>query len=243
MASIENDHVIDWLPDLVLDALTSEEMQQVCDHLAVCPTCQAELARFSQVADQLPLAVRQVSPPAALKGRLMQSIQEREAKPATAPGQISTWQRLTAFFRGRLPAFSLALIVILALGNLLLWSRLNQAVQQSGTPLQVITLSNSQYSPGAVGKLLLDPNGKYGTLVVDNLSVLDVSRQYQVWLIKGSYHTSGGVFSVNPDGYASLEILAPLPLQQYDAIGVSIEPAGGSDAPSGENVLHAFLAK
>jgi anti-sigma-K factor RskA len=237
---VEN-HVIEWLPAYVLDALTDDEMSQVAEHLAVCPTCQAELAGIQQVADELPLALAQTAPPPELKVRLMSAIHTRQVNLSTPSQPTSLGQRLGGLLRMRLPALGLALVVVMALGNLLLWRQINQANRQTSTPMRVYALANTQNSPGAVGTLVMDPNGKYGTLVVDNLATLAPGQQYQVWLIKGGERTSGGVFSVNPDGYASLEILAALPLVQYDSIGITIEPAGGSPGPTGAKVLGGEL--
>ena len=103
--------------------------------------------------------------------------------------------------------------------------------------MRVIALANTQNSAGALGTLVIDQQGDYGTLVVDKLAGLNSSQQYQIWLLKDGQRTSGGLFSVNPDGYASLEIMAPLPLAQYDSVGITIEPVGGSPAPTGAKVL------
>lgn len=245
MASIEEHYVTDWLPGYVLDALTEEEMREVSEHLRTCASCQAELAHLQQIVDELPLAVTQTAPPPELKLKVMQSIHTRQpaqrVKPVSTTEQSPFLQRLAIFFRGRLPAFGLALIIILVLGNLLLWRQVNQANHQATTPMRVYALANTQNSPRAIGTLIMDPEGNYGTLVVDKLVVLDPSKQYQVWLIKGTDRTSGGVFSVNHDGYASLEILASLPLVKYDSIGITIEPAGGSPAPTGDKVLGGEL--
>jgi anti-sigma-K factor RskA len=232
---VEN-HVIDWLPAYVLDALTDDEMNQVAEHLAVCQICQVELARLQQVAEELPLALVQTAPPPEIKARLMRAIRSRQVNPSTSR-QPTFSQRLEGLMRTRLPALGLALVVVLVLGNLLIWRQFNMANRQTSTSMRVVALANTQYSPGAIGTLIMDPNGRYGTLVVDNVAALDPGKQYQVWLIKGAEHTSGGVFSVNPDGYASLEILASLPLAQYDSIGITIEPAGGSTGPTGAKVL------
>jgi type II secretory ATPase GspE/PulE/Tfp pilus assembly ATPase PilB-like protein len=40
---------------------------------------------------------------------------------------------------------------------------------------------------------------------------------------------------------AALEIHAPEPLSSYDSIGVSVEPYGGSPAPTGDRVLSAVI--
>jgi anti-sigma-K factor RskA len=229
-------HVIDMLPAYVLDALTDEETGQVAEHLATCQTCQAELARLQQVADDLPLALVQTAPSARVKDNLMGAIHARqpEVVPSTQP---TTWQKLVGFFRMPLPAIGLALVVFLALGNLFLLRQLNLASQQAKTPMRVVALANTQNSPSAMGTLVIDHQGDYGTLVVDKLAALDPSQQYQVWLLNGGNRTSGGVFSVNPDGYASLEIMAPKALSQYDSVGITVEPFGGSPGPTGLKVL------
>ena len=232
---VEN-HVIELLPDFVLELLTDEETKQVVKHLAECPICQVERSRLQSVADDLPLALVQTSPPPAVKDRLMGAIHSPQMKIRT-PNQSPIWQRLESLLRGRLPALGLALIVVMALGNLLLFRQLNLANQRSTSTMRVIALANTKDSPQAVGTLVTDQKGIYGTLVVDNLARLDSSHQYQVWLTQDGKRISGGVFSVNPDGYASLEILAPLPLIQYDAIGITIEPSGGSPGPTGAKVL------
>ena len=115
---LEN-HVIDLLPAFVLDALTDEETNQVAEHLAVCQTCQVELSRLQLVADDLPLALMQTAPPPRVKDSLMASIHSRSSASAASP-EPSTWQKLVGLFRMPLPAVGLALIVIMAVGNLFL---------------------------------------------------------------------------------------------------------------------------
>lgn len=238
-------HVIDWLPSFVLDALTAEEMHQVSQHLALCPTCQVELARYQQVVDELPLAVAQTTPPPELKRKIMQSIHSQQpasqVQPPSSAAQPTVRQKLASLFPRHLPAYGLALIIILVLGNLIVWRQLNLTTQKSSTPLRVVILANTKYSPGAEGTMVMNPNSQDFALVVDNLASLQPEQQYQIWLIKGAQHISAGVFSVDPNGYASLHIQAPMSLEQFDAIGVSVEPAGGSPQPTGPNVFHAYL--
>jgi anti-sigma-K factor RskA len=240
-SEVEN-HVTDLLPAFALDALTDDETNQVVTHPAGCSTCQDELARLQLVADELPLALAQVSPSSAVKTRLMSAIRERQGvSPASA--RPTFWQKLAQSLWRPLPALGIVLIVILALGNLILWRQLSGSNPQAVNSMRVVALANTENSPGAVGTLVMDPRGHYGTLVVDNLAPLSPGQQYQVWLTKGDSRTSGGLFSVNYEGYASLEITAPLPLASYDAIGISIEPSGGSADPTGLRVMGVDLLK
>ncbi|HSB66071.1 MAG TPA: anti-sigma factor, partial [Anaerolineales bacterium] len=196
-----------------------------------------------QVADELPLAVMQTSPPSKLKLALMQAIHTRKEKPLTTVDHAPNRRRSPGFFRNRWPVFGLSLIILLALASLLVWQQFYHPPQLASNSLRVVNLTHSQFFPDAVGALVINPNNQYSTLVVDNLAVLDPHKQYQVWLIKGKDRYSAGVFSVNSNGYASVEIQSPQPLQLFDGIGVSVEPAGGSPAPTGENVFRASLTK
>ena len=240
MSVDNNHHVIDLLPAYVLDALTDEELGQVGEHLATCEECQAEYRGLQAVTDDLPLALARTAPPARVKTNLMRAIHARQ--PATmVPTQPTFWQRLLAGMRQRAPALGLAFIAVLAVVNVLLWHQLSLANQQAATRMRVVDIANTQYSPGATGTLIMDANGKYGTLVVDNLASLNAGYQYQVWLTRAGVRVSGGLFSVNPEGYASLEIKASSSLDQYDSIGVTIEPFGGSAGPTGDKVLGASI--
>jgi anti-sigma-K factor RskA len=79
-------------------------------------------------------------------------------------------------------------------------------------------------------------NRRIGTLIADHLEPLSPDQQYQLWLIENGDRLDGGVFDVGDDGYGSLTVRAPEPLDSY-AFGVTIEPAGGSPGPTGPRVL------
>jgi len=234
-ADFEN-HVIDVLPAYTLDILTDEETSLVAEHLTGCQTCHAEYQRLRMVADELPLALVQTTPPARVKDALMGSIHAHNKKPIPA-SQSSSWRKLTDILRFRLPALAVALILVLSLGNLLLWRQLNQVNSQATTSMRVLALANTNDAPQALGTLVIGQNGDYGSLVVDHLATLDNEQQYQVWLSRNGEHISAGLFSVNYEGYASLELIAPLPLILYDSIDITIEPTGGSPGPTGIKVL------
>lgn len=236
MLSEEQNHVLDVLPAFVLGILTDEETNYVAEHLAGCETCQVELTHLQQVADDLPLALAQTAPPSRVKEKLMLAVHSREPK-AVLTRPPAFWQRLAGPVRQWTPLLGAALIVLLAVVNLLLWRQLSFVSVHPDTPMQVIALANTSYAPGAVGTLIINQPGDYGTLVVDKLAVLDSGHQYQVWLLKAGDRVSGGLFSVNQDGYASLEIQTSKPLAQYDSVGVTVEPFGGSPGPTGSKVL------
>ncbi len=239
--SLKNEeHVKDLLAAYALDILTEVEKEQVLEHLAVCPECLAELRGYQVTTDELALASVQSVPRPAVKTSLMRQIKSRP-KPTAAPVQQTQRPGWFHFVRRSAPAWGLALLIVLAVASGFLWGRLQQMNPSSAAPLRIVALASTDNAPEARGSLVISQNGEYGTLIVDNLEALDNDHQYQLWLINDGKRSSGGVFSVNSDGYASLPIYGPLPLNQYQAVGITIEPAGGSPLPTGAKVLGGEL--
>ena len=233
--SIE-EHVIDLLPAYGLDILTGAEKDQVVEHLAICPKCRAELRTYQLTKDELGLASKQFTPRPQVKSGLMRQVTALQ-KQTSASSRIFPWRRGLDVFLRSTPVWGLALIIVLALASWLLWDQLHQDNLANPALLRVIALASTENAPGAIGSLVISQNGEYGTLIVDKLDALDTDHQYQLWLIKDGQRSNGGVFSVNPDGYASLLIYGPQPLNFYQAVGITVEPTGGSPQPTGSKVL------
>ncbi|MCB8989303.1 MAG: anti-sigma factor [Ardenticatenaceae bacterium] len=234
-------HILDLLPAYALGCLDADEAAEVATHLASCAACRQELLAYQAVADQLPLALPEASPPTALKQQLMQQIRhEAQRETAVSPPQQSwwqTWQAAVSRFFSK-PQWQVAIafaLVLLLAGNILLWRQL----RQTAVPGTQIALVATDAAPNATGFIYISADGEYGTLVVENLPDLPDTQQYQLWLTQDGTRSSGGLFSVWHDGYASMEIFTPDPLVNYQAFGITIEPSGGSDAPTGARVLFA----
>ena len=136
---------------------------------------------------------------------------------------------------------SLALIGFLVISNLFLWNQVRDLSARRDESMAVVALNGTEFAPQSSGKIVISRDGRYGTLVVDQLPELDKSQQYQLWLIQDGNRTSGGVFSVSDHGYGSLEIWSPQPLGSYGSFGITIEPSGGSPGPTGDKVLGGDL--
>jgi anti-sigma-K factor RskA len=233
-----NTHVIELLPAYTLDCLDEEDMLLVTEHLAVCPTCRAELISYQGVADRLAMAVPCSEPPADLRGRLMARALPTRPRAISQP-RPAWWQQLGQVLQH--PAWgvaSLALILALAVSNVLLWQQVNRpGIASNVQGMRSLALAGTASAPEASGMVIISTDGEYGTLVVDNLPTLGKTQQYQLWLMQDGTRTSGAVFSVGQDGYGSVPILAPEPLTQYSSFGITVEPSGGSPHPTGAKVL------
>ena len=238
------EHVTDLLPAFALGCLDEDEARLVTAHLAACPVCSVELRSYQAVSEALPLAVPMAEPPPILKQRLMAQIQQASAIPSQP--QPGWWQRFNQGLRRTSPAWGLAGLVLVAAllaSNLLLLQQVNRLTAATPPPVtgQIVAMQHTDAAPDATGLIALSKDGEYGTLMVDHLPPLGKDQQYQLWLVKDGKRTSGGVFSVNWDGYGSLWVNSPERLADYTAFGITIEPTGGSPGPTGAKVLGGTL--
>jgi len=244
-------HVIDQLPAYALGCLEPDEQKHIAAHLEQCSACREDLRAYQEVVGQMAYASPEVEPPKRLKGAILnQAVRQSAERPAQVRGTASKpWGNAAAAFfanlgRMRMPAWglvSLALIAILAVSNLVLWQRGNEQPTAESRTFRVVELAGDEADASMVGLVVISPDGRYGTLVVNGLDILPADKQYQLWLTTGDRRDSGGVFSVSRTGYGALEISAPQPLRDYARVGITVEPFGGSPGPTGERVLGGDL--
>jgi anti-sigma-K factor RskA len=232
-------HVTEDIPAYALGILGEEEQARVGAHLSGCAACRAVRDDYDALAADLVVLLPAAAPPASLKARLRERLDadtlpapqtRRAARPAPASpsrtGALREW--LTR--RPWQPAL-VALLLVVALGLLL------RPRDVTAPAVVTLDLVGTDAAPNAYGIVVLGShyNPRLGTLVVDNLEPLPPEQQYQLWLVKDG-RISGGVFDVGDDGYGSLTVRAPDPLDSY-TFGVTVEPAGGSNGPTGARVL------
>ena len=109
-----------------------------------------------------------------------------------------------------------------------------------GVTVSMLSSAERRYS-GARGMIVMTRDGSTALLAVLDLPPLPPDKVYQVWLIKGNQRYSAGVFTVDSTGYGQTVIIPVAPLGEYDAIGITVEPAGGSPGPTGTSVLKGDL--
>jgi anti-sigma-K factor RskA len=233
---MSDEHVLDSLPAYALSSLEAEEVRRVEEHLASCWICRNESNSFQTVAEQLSFAAPPAAPSPDLKERLMQRVN------ATRPAQHARVQSVKRPWLERLlPAWGLAslcLLIGLAGSNLFLWQRLNQLpIGTTSLGMRAVPLSAPLAGSSATGFVLISADGEDGALIVDGLPPLEAGKEYQLWLIRDGQRTSGAVFSTDENSYGGTRIRAPRSLLDYSAVGITIEPGGGSPQPTGTKVL------
>lgn len=244
---MSHDLILDLIPGYALGSLDADDLQLVTRHLQDCPVCRQDVQAYQETVASLAMAAPQYAPSPALKSRLMQKIDQQGAP--TNPqqdGWVGLFKALSAWFSSPVGvvAGALAVLMVIALGvnNLVLWSQVRElqslAAQQE---LRLVQLSGTTHAPNASGYIVFNPNQSSGKLIVENTPGLSQTQQYQLWLIKDGKRTSGGVFSVNESGSTTHIIRAEKPLDSFQAFGITVEPRGGSPAPTGIKVMGGDL--
>lgn len=90
--------------------------------------------------------------------------------------------------------------------------------------------------PEAGGTLTIDLETATAVFVAENLAQLDDTQVYQLWLIRGETPVSAGIFTVDEFGRGLLEVSSAAP-GTFEAIGLTIEPAGGSETPTLDQLI------
>ena len=248
---MSEEHVFELLAGYALGILDEEELSQVTEHLQSCDVCRREYVAYTETARQLARIAAQPIPAPELKAKVLQKVNQasgyHQSKiPNPAPGKISFRDVLGNLFRRPVGlAFGvLTLLVILLLGvnNILLRQQVEelQAQVPSGY-MQIVRLEGTDLTPETSGYVMVFRDQNYGSLAVTHAPLLTEDQQYQIWLIQDGVRTSGGVFSVNEDGYGNLMVSAKQPLDSFQSFGVTIEPLGGSPQPTGEKILGGEL--
>jgi len=238
------------LASYALGAVNREESELVEAHVADCEACQQELLDYVRIKEGLLYTPQPSKPTPGLRERLAARTSSRQPKKSVRSG----WLNDVTLFRAAL-ALGILLLVILNAG---LWVRVRQLAQRQAQYEQqaqayqtslalmtyydarVVELSNDR----AYGTLIFEPDRKVGVLNVRGLDVIPEDKVYQIWLIDPEQNrVSGGLFTVrdSKSTYVSFVIKSEETFQSYKAVGITIEPAGGSPGPTGPKVIGTDL--
>ncbi len=213
------------IPAYALGCLDKEDAYEVRQHLLVCAVCREELTTYESVVDSLGAAVPLVSEPAALKERLLDHLQEEAPSTPTITSRwLSWWKTVTAR-----PAVAFAACAVFVVAVFIGWQLI-----RSG-PMQFV-MTPTEVAPQAAGVISLTAEQE-GILTITDLPPLAADRQYQLWLVYEGKHDTGAIFSVDAEGAATVLVNGQRPLTEYERFGITIEPAGGSEGPTGDRVL------
>jgi anti-sigma-K factor RskA len=217
-----------------LDALEGKDLEAFEEHLAHCAECRENVATFQRVASELAYDVEAPEPPAGLRGRIL------DQAAAERPKVVSLPRRRWAFPVAAAAAVAAGVAAI----ALAFWAAdLSQQVddleaQQHRANEALIALIDPSAShfalEGADGVLVVDDESGAGKLVISGLASAPSEKTYEAWVIEGNQAVPAGLFSGGDD-----QTVVPLatPVPEGAIVAVTVEQAGGVDAPTQQPII------
>jgi anti-sigma-K factor RskA len=232
---------IENIPAYAIGALDVADVAALESHLKTCASCRAELAEYRAVSESLLKVVPPKQPSAALRKRLQSRL----------PSAQKVMRPRLNWSIGR-AAVGIAFALLLALnGYSILQVRALQSqqtqlmgqIQNGQMALAMLSYPNTQSFPinekSVTGSLLLDREYNSAVLILRGLPSISDDQTYQIWLIApNGERTSAGLLQSQTDlPFISEPIYSTQDLANFVGIGVTIEPSGGSDHPTGARVF------
>jgi anti-sigma-K factor RskA len=240
---MDHESIEGLIPAYALGAADPDESRIVEAHLVACATCRDLLAEYRDLSGDLLFAAPAMAAPAGITERMRERLTpvRHEAAPR------AWWTRL----RGALLVPALAAAVLLLLITNIYWfgrmNRLDRQVAQQASLVAslanapAIALRAEASSPYAQGVVYKSTDSQAALLCVYGMPALPSDKAYQLWLIKDGKRESGGVFQVSANGFGFLMVKPAHPLTDYSSVGITVEPIGGSPAPTSPRVLGGNL--
>jgi anti-sigma-K factor RskA len=229
-----------------LGALARDEEMAVARHLASCDQPHLELRAAIGVGETLAMSLDPVPPTAALRGRLMATIERtpQAHRPAVAPAMTPAPAARAGWLdwlspRVARPLAMAAVVVLLAVGawNLSLQSQLGQRDAALRSVAAAIADGQAAFRvEGSAGRgYVVDTPGAGAALVVADLQGLPADRLYELWLIDAAgTPVAVGTFSSSDGAVAVISVERDL--DGFVTFAVTVETQRVA-APSGTPVM------
>jgi anti-sigma-K factor RskA len=235
----QHDRFTELIPAYAVNATDADETREVEEHLRACAQCRWLAGEYRQLGDDLLFTAPLAAAPVGLSEDLRKKL---DVSPAAAPKRTDWlgWLRKPSFALG---AVALALLL---LTNVYWVGRVGSLERRAEefvalTQANGITLQVADAQLHADGVIYVQPNSNVALLCVYSLPELEPGKTYQAWLIQNGERVSAGTFEVNQDGYGALLIDAGRPVSEFQQLGITVEPAGGSPAPTSPRIMGGNL--
>lgn len=219
----------------VLDALPPGERAAFENHLAACAACREEAARLMDAVVGLAEA-GSLPPDDAARARVLAGI--RDIRQETPPGRPAPARRLLPW------ALAACLAAAVAGGSVAWWQHeeardarhtAQQQERRTASLADVITAPDAtvrtgELSDGGRASVVMSRRKQKAAFVATGLPALGEGKVYQLWYAdNGTAFRSGGLLS-GEGGRQGRVLLGSL--GRATAIGITVEPAGGSKQPT-----------
>ncbi len=247
----------------VLDAMDGLERDDFEAQLGESQDLRNEVTELTDTAVLLGLAVAPVAPSAGLKASIMDKLattpqlpREVPAEPVAEPvrlapvlaGQSERLQQKTQarWFSRPVGILVSAAAAVLLVGGAIAGTTAVMHGTQSGQSQQADALASinaasdvqhltTKVASGGTATLVYSMKLKKSALIASDLPKLSSDKTYELWYINSAGHaTKAGLFEST--GKSTWQVLTGT-MSEGDTVGVTVEPAGGTDAPTSAPVI------
>ncbi len=239
-----------------LNALEHQEKTEFEAFIADSEELRTEVTGLSDTAVLLGLSSRPVTPSPELKSTIMdllastpQLSPEPALRPVAALDDQRTIDRIASgahvaprrasgrasarwFTRTSTVLLSAAAAAALLVGGIALGSLQTDPLDQLATASDLQT-EVTDVAGGGTATLIWSDDQRRSAMLLEDLPELSADEVYQLWYIDGSGATSAGVIAATGDRLQLLEG----DRSSDDSVGITVEPRGGSEAPTTDPIV------
>jgi anti-sigma-K factor RskA len=224
-----------------LDAIEpAAERDRFTRHLNRCPSCASEVRGFGEVTTALGLAAA-AEAPAGLRDRVLAAVARTrqlppEVRTHARPGTARVW---VPWLSGAIATAAIAVAVFFGFAQAHTQDELNQARAENAAISVLLAqpkarLLTHAVTNGGVATVVLAADRHELAVVTAGLPALPDGKVYQLWLI-GKKITSAGLLPPARGGQTPAVLATGV--VKGDALGLTVEPAGGSAQPTTKPIL------
>lgn len=234
-------HYEDLIAAYALGALPEDERRKVEEYLSEHPELQSEADELRSAADLLAFAPEEQEPPPELRQAIIGAVEPDAGTPEPeSRTSVAGWGRWLSFPRLAFAASALVVIAGLLAWNVTLQGEVQELqgrMESRPEAPQTYEVSGTGIARAASGEVMELGNGRT-VLMVEELPETPRNKTYQIWRIEDGTPKPDSVFEP-AEGMtaASLE----KPLDGADVVAVTVEPDGGSEAPTSDPILTSKL--
>jgi len=232
-----------------LNGLDAADLAEFEAHLGQSPATRDEVTELTDTAVLLGLAVEPVQPSAGLKASIMDQLDAHPQLPVAAASSAAfaspAGRKAQArwFTRPVTALAAVAAAIALFVGGGVITTSLaqNSFAQQQADQLAAINSADDaqrasvDLADGGTATLVWSNTLLSSALIVDGLAPLPADRTYELWYINDAGARPAGTFGVAGSG-STWRVLDGT-MKAGDTVGVTVEPRGGSDAPTTDPVV------
>jgi anti-sigma-K factor RskA len=232
---MEADGIHELTAAYALNALDPESEREYEDHLRRCPRCREDLASLQEAAGALAFGVETPEPPKGLRDRIVD--QARAERSNVVPLR----RRLIVPTLTAAAAAAAGVAIGLGIWGATLSGDLDEEralVVQRDEVLALAFQPDTSHFPvsGANGMLVVASSGD-AALVLSDLAAAPEGKTYEAWVIEeDSAPQPAGLFA-GGEGGSIVRLTEPVPAGA--TVAVTLEPAGGVEAPTSEPLVVA----